>query len=426
MIGIILFIIWLIISIMSYLKNRDLFSPTKFYMLNIGVYFAKIFYSEYSLEVQLNYFCFLLIGFFLLILEPKRKKNLTSISFEKSKINFKFWNRQLWRISIIPILAQIYLIQHMGGFTRYFNKIGLRVLEWQGMGIVLEIIKLFSIINIIYFVFVLIDSRSTKRDWFKYFFHLFILLIIGLLSGSRGALLGNFVLMIVIYNYMRNRLRIKLVSTFILVLLTVASIIGVARNGYKLGEDGFVTGLSLASGKIMNLQHFSYGLKPLELIYEKEVSELQGGLTFLTPFTNVVPRKMWPAKPDTGGIVFTKIYTNDAWGGYSNLAPGIIGEGVINFGLIIGIPVGLFLLLILMVLNLRIYASTMRNISNPDIDIKKIFDLIFYCFIVTTIPGLVQSEWTNTILSLVYRYFKLMLVYYFIREYIKMLKLLRR
>lgn len=70
---------------------------------------------------------------------------------------------------------------------------------------------------------------------------------------------------------------------------------------------------------------------------------MQHGKTYLTVFTNFIPRYIYPDKPDTGGISFTKIYTGNKYRGLSNLATDSITEGIVNFGLVMGEASGLFL-----------------------------------------------------------------------------------
>lgn len=419
MIGLALFIIWLVIALISYIKNRDLLSPSKFYLLYIGIYFAAIFYKDYNEKIYITYLILLLLGLYFVISEHSVTKYMIKheqiSSRIKSNIKFDKAINMIWILSIVPIFAQLYIIQYMGGIQNYINKIGLRVVEWQGLGIVLEAIKLFSILNIVYFALLLFEKKIRKISFIKYLIHLSIFLVIGFLSGSRGGMLGNFVLMVVLYNYTKQKLKIRSVLPIIMSLLLIASIVGVARNNYKLTDEGFVSGLSTSAGNILESKHFEYGIVPLELVYSIENNDLKYGFTFLTPITNLVPRSIWSEKPDTGGVVFTKIYTDNAWDGYSNLAPGIIGEGVINFGKPFGIVVGIVLLAGVIRATSYMYRRILYSIYSDRITLKMIFKLIFYTFVVTTVPGLVQSEWTNTVLSLFLRGVKLVMIYFILK-----------
>ncbi|MFS0821481.1 O-antigen polymerase [Bacillus sp. 1P02SD] len=423
MVGFSLFIIWFFLAIISYIKNRDILSPAKYYLFNIGLYFAAIFYKPYSVSIYFVYLLFLIIGFILIIFEPINN----DIKYNKvDKRNFSYLNkfnmrrafRIIWFLSIIPIGAQLYLIYYMGGLQGYINKLGLRVVEWQGMGIVLEMINLFSILNIFYFSLMICYSKPKKFDWLKYLLHFIVLLTIGFLSGSRGGLLSNIVLMVIVYNYLRSKISIKAIATIAIVLILVASVLGIARNGYKLTDEGFSSGIT-NNDELFSLEHFEYGITPLELIYSSSspLYELQYGFTFLTPVTNLIPRKIWPNKPDTGGLVFTKIYTGNAWGGYSNLAPGIIGEGVINFGRTFGTLAGIAIFMAVMFWVYLLYKRITSKLSSEKINLKTIALLVFYSFVITTVPGLVQSEWTNTMLSVFLKGIKLLFIYIIILKF---------
>ena len=153
--------------------------------------------------------------------------------------------------------------------------------------------------------------------------------------------------MLMVYHYLKKKISIKKVLICFLILIATSSVLGIARNGYKITANGFQTGLS-TSQQIFDLKQFEYGIKPLQLIYNVKTTQLEYGKTYITPLTNIIPRKIWPNKPDTGGIIFTQRYAGDAWGGYSHLSTGIIAEGVINFGIVWGPIVGILIFVLVM------------------------------------------------------------------------------
>jgi len=413
MIGFFMFIMWALISGFSLFLNRDIFSPTKFYLLNIGAYFGLIFIKSYEDVIYVYYLIFLALGLIFIIVEPKVKllhkmKSYINVNIDLDRKSMKKSILAIWIISAIPIIAQLYLIQYTGGIFNYVNNIGLRVVAWRGMGAVLELIKMFAVINLFYFAVLLIQKNTKIRDWIPYLIHFSVFLLIGFLSGSRGGLLWNIVFMLVAYHYLKKRVTLRKALTYALILLVFASLLGTARNGYKLTSEGFRTGLSTYE-QSFDLKQFEYGIIPIQLLYQVDNSELEYGMTYLTPITNIIPRKIWPGKPDTGGIIFTQRYTGNAWGGYSHLATGIIAEGVINFGMLFGPIVGIVVFLIVMWFVFKYYRKT---IGFDITSMKHIVVILSYIYIVTSLPGLVKAEWTNAILDVTFKVIKLWIVYY--------------
>lgn len=232
-------------------------------------------------------------------------------------------------------------------------------------------------------------------------------LLIGFFSGSRGGLLWNIVFMLVAYHYLKKKVSLRKAIVYALILLSFASVLGIARNGYKLTSEGFKTGLSTYE-KTFDLKQFEYGIIPIQLLYEVDNSELEYGMTYLTPITNIVPRKIWPGKPDTGGIIFTQRYTGNAWGGYSHLATGIIAEGVLNFGIVWGPIIGIIIFLAVMLIVFKYYRKTIKR---DVVDMRDIVIVLSYIYMVTSLPGLVKAEWTNAILDVAFKIVKLWIVY---------------
>ena len=73
------------------------------------------------------------------------------MNIRNPNVSLKKCISMIWVLSLIPLLAQLYLISYVGNIYSYINNIGLRVVMWQGMGIVLELIKLYGVIDLFYF-----------------------------------------------------------------------------------------------------------------------------------------------------------------------------------------------------------------------------------------------------------------------------------
>ena len=81
--------------------------------------------------------------------------------------------------------------------------------------------------------------------------------------------------------------------------------------------------------------------------YIYQNNSLSYGMTYLTAITNLVPRSIWPSKPDPGGVVFTRDYTNGMYDEFNQYSTGLFPEAIINFGMIGGFIFGSLLLFIL-------------------------------------------------------------------------------
>ena len=114
-----------ICCITSYVMNKDLFSPVKFYFIALITYFFDIFLNPQIDEVYYSYFMYLVFGFILIFIESKMLVNFNLIleKFRKRKrpilINPIKIFLTIFLISAIPIAAQLYLISLMGGIELY-------------------------------------------------------------------------------------------------------------------------------------------------------------------------------------------------------------------------------------------------------------------------------------------------------------------
>lgn len=399
--GYFLLLAWTATSVFSLATNRDIFSPVKLYLFCLFLFFADIFFTPYDLAVSTTYLGLLVLGLFLAIQEshlPKPSKTPLSARVV-SRPQLRRITVMLWLVSIVPLCAQAYLVTLMGGFEGYVNTLGLRVMEHRGLGPITIVIGVFPVINLVYFVVGLLSRNARPAWWLGFCLHMCLFLIIGLLSGSRGLLLNNFVLMLITYHYLRREVSIITAVTTAMALIVVAGVIGIARNGYRVGDHGLETGLRDAE-QVFQTTHFRYGLIPLELVFSRSPDDLEYGLTFLSVFTNPIPRKLWPEKPDSGGLVLTKKYTGDAWDGYSNLSPGLIGESVLNFGWWFGVPFGFVLLWLLMTYVLARYSDMLRK-RNRHGGLALVWPILSHIIIMRAITSLPCGEFTNTLVATV-------------------------
>lgn len=392
-----LLLIWFLIFVWSFMTNSDIFAPSKVFSLIILVFFGDVFVGDYPDFVHYNVILLLMINASLVIFEKKAINTYgrfnVGASISRSLVG------RIWFLSILPISAQIYLIHLMGGLEPYIASIGLRVYEWKGLGFVIVLIKAFNVLNYLYFIFIVKLNRINWAQYLMFGLHLTIFIIISLMSGSRSTLLWNFVFMTVYYHYNRTKISSIKAGLVFASILIFAMLLGNAREGYNLNDGRLETGLSQTKS-LLKMSNFKYGLDPMVLLSNRSVENPKLGMTYLSAITNLVPRKIWENKPDTGGMVITKEYFNDAYGGYSYLSPGLIPEAMINFGEITGFVFAALLIIILLFLLGR-YTLYQNNIARTG-DLKKyILYSGLYPFLLFGILSYLYAEFTTNTISLV-------------------------
>jgi hypothetical protein len=221
--------------------------------------------------------------------------------------------------------------------------------------------------------------------------------------------------MMLIYHHSVRRIGVHWLITVAAGLLLIASVLEVARRNVSFDGEVLTTGISEAgqAEERATFEWAKYGLIPLELLLEADNVNRYYGLTYLTAFTNMIPRELWPTKPDTGGVVLTKEYTGDAWGGLSNLSTGIIPEAIINFGRPLGIVVGTLQFGILVGALLLYYVRYRRRVVKNDP--SKSVDSVRFSYITWGMVALIIGEFTNIVVNLVVQLTTVWIVYQLIR-----------
>lgn len=393
---------WGSLAALSMATNRDLLSPAKFYLLVCGVFFLDIFVSEYSSPVYWTYGAILLIGAVAVLLEacyplPVRNVPLEVVAVPAGRTLVAVAG--IWLITLIPLVSQLYLVHHFGGIVRYMASINLRVLAWRELGMFRAAIGSITIIHMVYLV---IAIRSTRFGWAHralYTGHLAIAVVLGAFSASRSSLLWNFVLLAVVYHFLKRPIRFRFVVIAVAVVLPLATLLNVARRGVGWSpREGLQTGLHEREWGVDSEDFFTYGTNPLRLLYSREPPPPQYGLTYATAVTTLVPRRIWPNKPEPGGLIFTREYTDDRWRGLSALAAGIIAESVLNFGWY-GIPVGFGIMLLVVFGN---YAFYRKLRSGPD-GARHTLRVMVYAVVVPSTCMLLYMDFSNTGITMITR-----------------------
>jgi|SRR5690554_4715714 len=333
----------------SFSKNKDLFSPVKIYTVFCLFFYADIFFGNYSLYVISIYFIQTLIVLCASFFEPKV---LLSNYYTSKEDNSKAIIFVVWALSSIPLINQFFLINELGGVVATVGNISGRVKFFQGRGYIPIINGFIVFLNLVYFYSIL--QKPTLKRMFFYSLHFLILIVFGLLSGSRSSIVMTVLILFIMYNYYYKRVGVKLSFFIVFFAVIMVSFLGAIRNNVST-SDGFVTVNNISAFDNLELSHFKYGLIPLEIITDASDIDFQYGLTYLSLLTNFIPREIYPEKLDSGGIYFTKKYTGDAWGGDSNLATGAVTEGIINFGFFYGPIIGFLSIFLFYIAGIQFY-----------------------------------------------------------------------
>ena len=410
LLGILILFSYGVIVIFSILLNRDIFSPAKIFLFYVFLFHFELIYIVYPLEHYLTFFVFTMIAVLAVLVERYiiDKNNISNtnkidiVKNQESGCHIAGLTKMIWIFTLIPMAAQIYFILDSGGIIQYINDAVYRVTLWRGKGALLMIIRSVMVLQIIYFMVGLYWGIKKKSWWVLFFLHFLIIMFLALLTGSRGVLLINIIIMLVIYHHIKRPIRLTRVLTVVLILLLVASVLGLARNNLKISENEFQTGLDKeisSSDRFRTLTStFRYGLIPLDLIYSHEPKNIQYGLGLITPITNVVPRGVWPDKPDTASIAMNKEYVEDRGPGPYQFAAGIIGLGVMNFGWVAGIMFGFLLTILLFIYVEYIYFKNIRynRFTNFNCTLKALIAVV----LMISLPGVIIGEFSNMIVEL--------------------------
>jgi hypothetical protein len=380
----------------SYWSNTDLFSPIKLYLLTLFVCFLDIFLNSYRLEICCIYLGLLLIPLALAKYESRAARPFADLAR---------WHKQtpvaanapgigavalIWALTVLPLASMTYLVSYFGGLTEYLNQLAIRHLAFQGLNTFSELaINLSSLLTVLYFGIGIIGRRSSGW-WICYSLHLTIALAILSMSGSRRSLLMPMVMMLALFHYFRSLISGMRAAVFLIFVLVIASLIGVLRMGQR-GAGSLVRDLNEYERESVTA-HFKYGLVPLEVVLDANVLNLRYGSTFLAAVTNVIPRPLWPDKPDSAGLAITQDYLGNRWLGASNLNAGFLAESIMNFGLPIGLAFSFTGLIAAMVFLLRRYHRIVFLLRRTDRSIQGVFCLVRYLHIAIAVTSLITWE----------------------------------
>jgi oligosaccharide repeat unit polymerase len=398
-----LFILLLCAIALCFACNGDIFSPAKFYHAQLAVFFTDVFFSEQSGYVYAVYLGFILAGMLLSIVEAYTlcRRHVALIRPEPSGMIPARFVIVLWALSAIPVLAQCYLIHITGGLGSLAMTIAHRLIEWRGLGPLIMLIRLIAPINLVYFTVGLVYAKRHAGIWWSlYGLHLLLFTMIATLQGSRGFVLTQVLFMVIIYHYLKRPVKLRYAVVAGVALLVVAAFLGTVRN--NLSRLQRIDSVSDLYGDLLSLTIFSYGTNPLNAVFSQEFTDYQYGKTFITPVTNFVPRRIWPDKFESGGVVLTKFLSGHSYSGLTHMSTGVVAEGILNFGYPMGMASGFLLLLAVGAMVTRFYTYFRRHV-HTGAGLSRVFLVCVYVYVFRLVGSLLYGEFQSHVGGLLIR-----------------------
>jgi hypothetical protein len=401
----ILFLFWA-----AFVRNKDLFSPAKVYLVFSTFFFAAVFATEVMWETFACYFLLIQSIALCLVLEQRRGAGAVM----PQEFDRAFFYKVIWCASVPAVATMAYFVYEAGGILQHLLSLALRVESWRGKGYLLVMLNTMPTLCLLYFAVLVSDRQRTRKALLLFALYFLVFFCVGLLTASRSYIATPILGMCMVWSYLVRAPKLAYVAAIGSVLVILVITIGVVRNNGYGGEAG--EGFFDDNTGRNNLAHsqMAYGIMPLEIIFTADEKKPLLGATYLTLVSNFIPRNLWPTKPDTGGIIFTRAYTDDQ-SGLSYMATGAVTEGVMNFGKGLGVAFGVFANLFALIAGTVLYN---RGISAPLQERRpaNIIAVVVYFYTVLTFARFSYGEFTDIFQTLLfYNILPLMLVARFMR-----------
>ncbi len=408
-IGTYLISLWFIVTAAAYGITRNIAAPQLMFCAVLGFFFFDIFISDHSIYMYGTYVISLLV----VLLSCFFNTPIINKPYSGNTINyFDVPTITLWLASIPAIISMLYMVAIFDGLASYLVAAKHGTKSFYGLGPLKSIILTIYPISLYYFA-LLISQKRSYLQYLIYAVHLAILVSISLLSLSRGGLLSHFVFMALIWHFARKRISPIIISGGLVLLLSIASIYGVVRETVSLDEGALDLSIEThSSGQIAKSEWMEFGTFPFESIINESNTKKHWGSTYVTAITNFIPRKIWPNKPDPGGVIFTNEYAPGMYDEYSHFTTGLYPEAMINFGKELGIVIGTIQLFLMCVVLSIYYKKIVYNFDavksrTP----KKMLSLVIYLYIVWASVMFLTGEFTSLVVATIIKIVTATLVY---------------
>ncbi|MCS6316536.1 MAG: oligosaccharide repeat unit polymerase [Nitrospira sp.] len=257
------------------------------------------------------------------------------------------WNSE--RVSLllpllicVGLISQFFLIQHLGGWSDFLDD-KQRALTEPGQGYWAAGVSLIPLAFGVALTRCLVNSTG----WILTCAVLFpLVLVLGLISGSKAAFLGPFLALLVSVHYLRRRVNLGVIVLFALLAILVFPLFNLYRQvgtidrmveavaelpnnvfGGELPMEEL--GLMLVRGgmsRFLGIDSLTYIIRDTP-----EVMDFQYGRTILGTLFAWVPRQVWTDKPVGFAQLFGETYLGHIFYGTGTAAaPTLLGEAYLN------------------------------------------------------------------------------------------------
>jgi hypothetical protein len=370
--------------------SRDILSPSKLFVLVVALTFGEVVFVRQPVEVLLAVAVLLALGAFFVVWEGHVLAHASGAQSTRL-VQRPHSVACVWAVSVVAAIAQLYMVVSLGGIEAYLLSVGARGAEWAGLGPVRSFVLLMPVANVVYGIVVWTGQKGSRGAATLFAAHSALTLVIAVLTGSRTTLVGWLLALLVVRHFAVKPLRLATAAASLAALICVVVVVGAFRGAYKplAGRIAFAReAVYWQQGSVLN-----YGSEPLKTALEVDPPRLYYGATFATALSNVVPRALWPGKPPTGGVVYTREFLHDQWRGRSYASPGIFAELALNFGRN-AIPFGVLVLGVVMHGGVRLWAK-----AHSEDRVVAAYWAGLYAMSLPLTLGLVFLEFTNAVVG---------------------------
>ncbi|ULA68249.1 MAG: conserved membrane protein of unknown function [Nitrospira sp.] len=244
---------------------------------------------------------------------------------------------------VVGLLSQFLLIQYLGGVSNFLDD-KQRTLTEPGQGFLAAGVSLVPLAFGVALTRCLVDKTGRIVT---YLVLLPLVLVLGLISGSKAAFLGPFLAILVSVHYLRKRVSFGVIVLFALLAVLVFPLFNLYRQvgtidrmletidqfpGSFYGDD--LPPEEVAAMLVRSALSRFLGIDSLTYIIRDtpEIMDFQYGRTVIGAVLAWVPRQIWADKPVGFAQLFGETYLGHIFYGTGTAAaPTLLGEAYLNW-----------------------------------------------------------------------------------------------
>ncbi|MBZ0270018.1 oligosaccharide repeat unit polymerase, partial [bacterium] len=255
--------------------------------------------------------------------------------------------RFVWiTFTIIGLSAYTIFVLRAGGILHIITNMEMRSEASAGAHLYYVFIR-FMPMALLFRQVLLMRGQASRWMWFTFGLQVFAVIVLLGMLGSRSWAFEVLFLVLVVRHYLYRPVRAR---TLVITVASALIIFAVYHQYRNLTHDGVEAG-ELAELDLKSVDTFYTGIlggrnfdmmdNLLSLVYfTGDRFDYLEGSSYLHFFVNMVPRALWPGKPEGVGTLLVKnVY---GWG-FGGAPPGAIGEAYVNYSWLGIIPALLLL-----------------------------------------------------------------------------------